>query len=104
MPEINDDYLSESDNFDTQRLYLMANVRVVSAVYPRDATVSQLLHNKPNIDELTGNLAPAEMDLIQFARSSCKDSTTRCSLSVRTFPVHLQTNGRHHAARHLMCS
>ena len=32
--------------------------------------LSLLLHNKPNTDELTGNLAPAEMDLIHFSRSS----------------------------------
>ena len=46
-----------SDNFDTQRLSLNANLRVVSAIYPHDRTVTQSLHNKQNTDELTGNLA-----------------------------------------------
>ena len=52
-----------------RRLYLKANLRVVSAVYPRDKAVSQLLHKKPNTNELTGNFAPTEMDLIHLSSS-----------------------------------
>ena len=62
-----DNSYSKSDNIDTQRLYLKVNLRVVSAVYPRDRTVTQLLHNKPNTVELMVNIALAEMDLIHFA-------------------------------------
>ena len=64
---MDDNSHSKSDNIGTQRLYLNVNPRVVSTFYTRDATVSQLLHNKPNVDELMANLAPAEMDLIHFA-------------------------------------
>ena len=60
--EMDDDYHSESDNIDTPRLYTKVNLRVVSTVYPRDKTVAQLLHNKPNTNELMENIALAEMD------------------------------------------
>ena len=55
MREMDDNYLSESDNFDTQQLYVKANLRVVSTVYPLDATVSHLRHNKLTTDELEAN-------------------------------------------------
>ena len=64
--EMDDDYFSEPDNFDTQ-LYLKVNMCVVSTVSPCDRTVTQLLHNKPTTDELTANIALAEMDFIHFA-------------------------------------
>ena len=51
-----------------QRLFLKVNKRVVSTVCPLDRTVTQLLHDKPNIDELMANLALAVMDLIHFAQ------------------------------------
>ena len=51
MHEMDDDHHSKSDNIDTQRLYLNANQGVVSAVFPRDKTVTQLLHNNPTHDE-----------------------------------------------------
>ena len=51
MRDMDDNYLSKSDNFDTQRMYLKICLRVVSAIYPRDRAVSQLLHNKPITDE-----------------------------------------------------
>ena len=51
MRETDDDYLIQSDNIDTQRLYLQVNPRVVSAVYSPDTTVTQLLHNNPTNDE-----------------------------------------------------
>ena len=57
MGQMRVNYLRKSDNFDTQRLSLNANLRVVSAIYPHDRTVTQSLHNKQNTDELTGNLA-----------------------------------------------
>ena len=72
MLEMDNDSLSKSDNIDTQRLHLNVNLRDVSTIYPRDMTVTQLLHKKPNIDELMANLSLAEMDLIHFARSSWK--------------------------------
>ena len=53
--------------FDTQPLYLNANLRVVSTVCPRDMTVPQPLHNMAITDELTRNLALAEISLIHFA-------------------------------------
>ena len=64
---MDDDYFSKSDNIDTQRLYIKVNLRVVSTVCPLDRTVTQLLHNKQNADELMANLTPAEMDLTHFA-------------------------------------
>ena len=73
MLKIDDNNLSKSDDFGRERLYLNANIRVVSTVYPRDKTVTQLLHNKPITNGLTGNLAIAEIDLTNFAPSSCKD-------------------------------
>ena len=81
---MDDDFLSESDNFDTQRLHTKVNQRVILTVIPHDRTVTQLRHNKPNTDELMDNIALTETDLIHFARSSCKDSATRCSPSTRT--------------------
>ena len=47
--EMDHNYYIKWDNTDTQ-LYLNANPRVVSTVYPRDTTLTQLLHNKPNTD------------------------------------------------------
>ena len=44
MREMDDDYLIKSDNIDTPRLYLNVNLCVVSTVYPRERTVTQLLH------------------------------------------------------------
>ena len=65
-----------------RRLYIKANLHVVSAVYPRDKAVSQLLHKKPNTNELTGNFALAEMDLNHFAplimQRHCNALLTRC--------------------------
>ena len=52
---MDDNYLSKSDNFDTERPCLKDNLRVVSTVYLRDRTISQLLHNKTNADELMAN-------------------------------------------------
>ena len=43
MREIDGHYNSTSDNIDTQRLSIKVTLRVVSAVYPRDRAVSQLL-------------------------------------------------------------
>ena len=43
MCEIDRHYNSTSDNIDTQRLSIKVTLRVVSAVYPRDRAVSQLL-------------------------------------------------------------
>ena len=77
MRETDDDYLIQSDNIDTQRLYLQVNPRVVSAVYSPDTTVTQLLHNKPITDELMAHLALAEMDLIHIAPLILKGSATR---------------------------
>ena len=73
--EMDDDYHSKSDNIDTQRLYLKDNLGVVSTVNPRDETVTQLLHNKPNTDELAANIALAEMDLTHFAPHLEKTAT-----------------------------
>ena len=67
MREMDDNFHSKSDNFDTQRLSIKVTLRVVSTVYPRDRTVTHLLHNKQNTDELTGNFAIHEMDLNHFA-------------------------------------
>ena len=58
MREMDDTYHSKTDNIDTQRLYLKVNLRVVLAVYPRDMTVTQQLHNKPNTNKLLANLPP----------------------------------------------
>ena len=58
MLEMDNNYLIQSDNIDTQRLHIKVNLGVVSTVYPRDRTVTGLLHNRPNIDELTANIAP----------------------------------------------
>ena len=55
MREMDDNYHSKSDDFDTQRLYAKANLRVVSTVYPLDETVSHLPHNKLITDELVAN-------------------------------------------------
>ena len=66
MREMDDNDFSKSDNFDTQQLHLNVNLRVISTVSTRDRTVTQLLHNKPNTDELTCHFAPASMDLIDF--------------------------------------
>ena len=49
-------------------MFLKVNLRVVSTVCPLDRTVTQLLHDKPNIDELMVNLALAVIDLIHFAQ------------------------------------
>ena len=82
MREMDDSDYSKSDNIDMRRLYLKANRRVVSAVYLRDKAVSQLLHKKPNTNELTGNFALAEMDLNHFAplimQRHCNALLTRC--------------------------
>ena len=67
MREMDDDEHSKSDDVDTQRLCLKVTLRVVSTVYPRDRTVTQLLHNNPINDELTGNLGLAEIDLTSYA-------------------------------------
>ena len=40
MREMDENYLSESDNIDMRRLYIKANLRVVSAVNPRDMTLT----------------------------------------------------------------
>ena len=66
MLEMDDDYLSKSDNIDTQRLRLNVNLRDVSTVNTRDMSVTRL-HNKPIADELMVNLALSVMDLIPFA-------------------------------------
>ena len=42
MRETDDDCLIQSDNIDTQRLYLQVNPRVVSAVCPDVRTFSRL--------------------------------------------------------------
>ena len=67
MSEMDDNYVRESDNFDTERLNIKVNPRVVSTVCPRDRTVTQLLHNKPISDERMANIALAEIDLIHLA-------------------------------------
>ena len=72
MLEMDDNSLVKSDNTDTQRLSIKANLRLVSTLYPRDRTVTHLPHNKPNTDGLMANLALAVMDLIHFAPSSLK--------------------------------
>ena len=77
MREMDDTYHSKTDNIDTQRLYLKVNLRVVSAVYPRDMTVTQQLHNKPNTNKLLANL-PHRDGSQPLRPSSCKDSATRC--------------------------
>ena len=84
MCEMEDNCHNKSDNFGTQRLYLNVNPRVVSAVCPRDRTVTQLLHNKPIADELMVNLALTRWTSPTSPRSSCKSSATRCSPSART--------------------
>ena len=66
LREMDDTHFSKSDNFDKQRLHTKVNLRVVSTVSPRDVTVQQLLHNMVITDELTANLAPTEMDIIQI--------------------------------------
>ena len=66
MLEMDDNYLSTSDNIYTQ-LHIKVNLRVVSTVCPLDSTVTQPLHNKPNTDDLLANIALAVMDLIHFA-------------------------------------
>ena len=65
MREMDDNYHSKSDNIDTERLNLKVTQGVVSTVYPRDKTLTQLLH-KPITDELTANIALAEIDFIHF--------------------------------------
>ena len=67
MREMDDDFFSESDNFDTQWLHTKVNQRVISTVILHDRTVTQLRHNKPNTDELMDNIALTETDLIHFA-------------------------------------
>ena len=67
LHEMGDNYLIKSDNYDTQRLYLNVNLRVVLTFNPRDKTVTHLLYNKPITDELMANLALALIDLIHFA-------------------------------------
>ena len=62
---MDDNSHSKSDNIGTQRLYLNVNPRVVATVNPRDRTVIQQLHNKPNTDELMADIALAE-NLIHF--------------------------------------
>ena len=84
MLEMDVDYLSKSDNIDTQRLHYNVNLRVVSTIYPRDMSVTQL-YNKPNIDELMANLAPSVMGLIPFAPLILENFATRSSPSARTF-------------------
>ena len=56
MHETDDHYHSTSDNIDTQRLYTRSTF-VFSRRSLRDMTVTPLLHNKPNTDELTANLS-----------------------------------------------
>ena len=84
MREMDDNCLVKSDNIDTQRLHLKVNLRVVVTVYPPDRTISQLLHNKPNTDELIANLALAVMGLIPFAPLILQSSATRSSPNVRS--------------------
>ena len=84
MHETDENYLSESDNIDTERLYINVNLGVVSTVYPRDRTVTHLLHKKPNTDELMANIAPPGWISSTCPHSSRKSSSTRCSRSVRT--------------------
>ena len=84
MREMDDNYLSESDNFDTQLLFTKDNLRVVSMVCPRDATVTQLLRKKTITDELMANFALARWISSTSPRSSRKDSATRSSPSVMT--------------------
>ena len=81
---MDDNNLIKSDNSDTQRLCLKVNLRVDSAICPRDRTVTQPLHDNANTDELTAHLALAVMDLIHFARPPCEDSAKGCTPSART--------------------
>ena len=53
--EMDDNYHSESDNFDMPRLGLKANLRLVSTACPLDMTLTQLLRNKPITYELMAN-------------------------------------------------
>ena len=78
MHETDDNYHSESDNIDMERLYIKVALGVVSTVYPRDKTVTHLLHNRPNIDELMANIAPPGWISSTCPHSSCKSSATRC--------------------------
>ena len=72
MREMVEHYHSKSDNIDTQRLHIKVNLRVVSTVCPLDRTVTQLLHNKPNIDELVANIALARWISSTSPHASCK--------------------------------
>ena len=83
MREMDDNHISKLENIDTQRLYINANLRVVSTIYPRDMSVTQL-YNKPNIDELMANLAPSVMGLIPFAPLILENFATRSSPSATT--------------------
>ena len=84
MGQTGDNYHSKSDNVDTQPLYLNANLGVVSTIYPRDRTGTQLLHNKPITDELTATSPSPRWTAPTSPHSSCKGSATRCSPSART--------------------
>ena len=66
MREMDDNDHSKSDNFDTQQLYINVNLGLVSTVSLRDMTLTHLLQKKPNTNELTGNFAIAEMDIIRL--------------------------------------
>ena len=72
MRETHDNCLSISDNFDTQRLYVKVNHREDSTPFPLDRTVTQLLHNRQNADEVMANLAFDHMDLTRSALSDAE--------------------------------
>ena len=80
--QLDDTYLSESDNIDTQRLSIKVNLRVVLTVFLPDMTVSQLRHNRPITDELLANLALTEVDFIHFTplilQRLCNALLTKC--------------------------
>ena len=83
MLEMDNNYLIQSDNIDTQ-LSIKAILRVVSTVCPRDRTVTGLLHNKPTTNGLMANFTLAEMDIINLAPLILQGSATRGLPSART--------------------
>ena len=82
--EMDDNCHSKSDNLDTQRLDLKVNLRVVSTVYPRDKTFSQLYTtSRSPMDSRATTPSPRWISTIS-PLSSCKGSATLCSPSATT--------------------
>ena len=86
-----------------QRLCIKVNLRVVSTVYPRDKTLQQLLHNKPNTDELMATSPSPRWISYTSPHASCKALQRAADQARGRLPALLRNNGWHHAARHRAC-